>query len=126
MTGQQNPALAQRNEVVGSNSDISPIRWVVCLLLFLATTINYMDRSVFSLIEPVLHGVSFMGWNPAADKFHQPIFDNNFGNVVIFFQIAYGIGLLISGRVVDRLGTKAGYAMAIAVWGLASMSHSLV
>jgi len=67
-----------------------------------------------------------MGWNPAADKFHQPIFDNNFGNVVIFFQIAYGIGLLISGRVVDRLGTKAGYAMAIAVWGLASMSHSLV
>lgn len=107
-------------------SNSSNLRWVVCFLLFLATTINYMDRSVFSLIEPVLHGVSFMGWNPAADKFHQPIFDNNFGNVVIFFQIAYGVGLLISGRVVDRLGTKAGYAVAIAVWGLASMSHSLV
>jgi len=107
-------------------SNSSNLRWVVCFLLFLATTINYMDRSVFSLIEPVLHGVSFMGWNPAADKFHQPIFDNNFGNVVIFFQIAYGVGLLTAGRVVDRLGTKAGYAIAIAVWGLASMSHSLV
>jgi ACS family hexuronate transporter-like MFS transporter len=107
-------------------SNSSNLRWVVCFLLFLATTINYMDRSVFSLIEPVLHGVSFMGWNSAADKFHQPVFDNNFGNVVIFFQIAYGVGLLISGRVVDRLGTKAGYAIAIAVWGLASMSHSLV
>ena len=94
-------------------SNSSNLRWVVCFLLFLATTINYMDRSVFSLIEPVLHGVSFMGWNPAADKFHQPVFDNNFGNVVIFFQIAYGIGLLISGRVVDRLGTKAGYALQI-------------
>lgn len=111
---------------VSRPANTSNLRWFVCFLLFLATTVNYMDRSVFSLIEPVLHGVAFMGWNPAADKFHQPIFDNNFGNVVIFFQIAYGIGLLTAGRVVDRLGTKAGYAIAIAIWGLASMSHSLV
>lgn len=105
---------------------ISPLRWVICLLLFLATTINYMDRSVFSLIEPVLHGVAFMGWNPALDRFHQVVFDNNFGNVVIAFQIAYGIGLLTSGRVIDKVGTKNGYALAILVWALASMSHSLV
>lgn len=104
----------------------SYIRWVVCGLLFLATTINYMDRSVFSFIEPLLHTVRFMGWNPAADRFHQPVFDNNYGNVIICFQIAYGVGFLIAGRVIDKLGTKTGYALAILVWGLSSMSHSLV
>jgi ACS family hexuronate transporter-like MFS transporter len=102
------------------------IRWVVCFLLFLATTINYMDRNVFGLVEPLLHNVSFMGWNAAADKFHQPVFDNNFGNVLIYFQLAYGIGFLVAGRVIDKLGTKTGYALAIGIWGLSSMSHSLV
>ena len=104
----------------------SPIRWFVCFLLFLATTINYMDRNVFGYVEPLLHNVSFMGWDQAADKFHQPVFDNNFGNVLIFFQIAYGIGFLFAGRIIDKLGTKTGYAIAIGIWALASMSHSLV
>jgi len=104
----------------------SNIRWFVCFLLFLATTINYMDRSVFSNIEPLLHNVAFMGWNPLADKFHQPVFDNNFGNVLIVFQIAYGFGFLFVGRIIDKLGTKTGYALAICIWGLASLSHSLV
>ena len=104
----------------------SNLRWVVCALLFMATTINYMDRSVFSFIEPLLHNVRFMGWNPAADKFHQPVFDNNFGNVIIVFQFAYGIGFLVAGRIIDKLGTKVGYALAILIWGLASMSHSVV
>ena len=104
----------------------SSIRWVVCALLFLATTINYMDRSVFSFIEPLLHNVPFMGWNHAADKFHQPVFDNNYGNVIICFQIAYGVGFLVVGRIIDKLGTKIGYALAILIWGLSSMAHSLV
>ena len=102
------------------------MRWVVCFLLFLATTINYMDRSVFSNIEPLLHNVAFMGWNFAADVHHQPVFDNNFGNVLIYFQIAYGIGFLFAGRIIDKLGTKTGYALAIGIWGIASVSHSLV
>ncbi len=110
----------------GLSSEKSNIRWFVCALLFAATTINYMDRSVFSLIEPILHNVSFMGWNPGADRFHQPDFDNNFGNVIIYFQIAYGIGLLTAGRIIDKLGTKVGYALAILIWGLSSMCHSLV
>jgi ACS family hexuronate transporter-like MFS transporter len=109
-----------------SASENSNVRWFVCFLLFLATTINYMDRNVFGLIEPMLHNVDFMGWNSLADKFHQPVFDNNFGNVLIFFQIAYGAGFLLAGRVIDKLGTKTGYAIAILIWGLASMSHSLV
>jgi ACS family hexuronate transporter-like MFS transporter len=104
----------------------SNIRWFVCFLLFLATTINYMDRSVFSFIEPQLHNVPFMGWDFSADKFHQPVFDNNFGNVLIFFQLAYGVGFLFVGRIIDKLGTKTGYAIAIGIWCLSSMSHSLV
>ena len=104
----------------------SNIRWVVCGLLFLATTINYMDRNVFGYVEPLLHDVAFMGWDHAADKFHQPVFDNNFGNVIIFFQIAYGFGFLLAGRMIDKLGTKTGYAIAILIWGISSMSHSLV
>jgi ACS family hexuronate transporter-like MFS transporter len=102
------------------------IRWVVCFLLFLATTINYMDRNVFGYIEPLLHNVPFMGWNPLADKFHQPVFDNNFGNVLICFQIAYACGYLFAGRIIDKLGTKTGYALVIFIWALSSMSHSLV
>jgi ACS family hexuronate transporter-like MFS transporter len=102
------------------------VRWFVCGLLFLATTINYMDRSVFSLIEPLLHTIPFMGWNFAADSHHQPLFDNNFGNVIICFQIAYGIGFLIAGRVIDRVGTKVGYALAIGIWALASFSNGFV
>lgn len=104
----------------------SNMRWVVCFLLFAATTINYMDRNVFGYVEPLLHDVPFMGWNHIADKFHQPVFDNNFGNVVIYFQIAYGFGFLFAGRMIDKLGTKTGYAIAILIWGLSSMSHSLV
>ncbi|WP_051978830.1 MFS transporter [Edaphobacter aggregans] len=104
----------------------SNIRWFVCLLLFLATTINYMDRNVFGYVEPLLHNAAFMGWDHNADKFHQPVFDNNFGDVLIYFQIAYGFGFLFAGRIIDKLGTKTGYALAIGVWALSSMSHSLV
>jgi ACS family hexuronate transporter-like MFS transporter len=104
----------------------SNVRWFVCALLFAATTINYMDRSVFSFIEPLLHGVPFMGWNTLYDRFHQPVFDNNYGNVIICFQIAYGVGFLIAGRVIDKLGTKIGYTVAILIWALSSMCHSLV
>src|SRR5215469_8480463 len=118
--------LDSDTEFTANAPDKSNVRWFVCFLLFLATTINYMDRSVFSFIEPMLHNVQFMGWNPAADQFHQPVFDNNYGNVIICFQIAYGVGFLIAGRVIDWLGTKTGYALAILIWGLSSMSHSLV
>lgn len=104
----------------------SNIRWVVCFLLFLATTINYMDRNVWGYVETMLHNAPFMGWDFSQDKLHQPVFDNNFGNVIIVFQIAYGVGFLLAGRIIDKLGTKIGYALAIGIWAAASMSHSLV
>ena len=113
-------------EFTSLDSGVSSMRWFVCFLLFLATTINYMDRSVFSFIEPLLHNVPFMGWNFSADQFHQPAFDNHYGNVIICFQFAYGIGFLIAGWAIDKLGTKVGYAIAILIWALSSISHSLV
>jgi ACS family hexuronate transporter-like MFS transporter len=121
-----NTASFAEQGLTTSAPDQSNVRWFVCGLLFLATTINYMDRSVFSFIEPLLHNVPFMGWNTLADRFHQPVFDNNYGNVIICFQIAYGVGFLIAGRVIDRLGTKIGYTVAILIWALSSMSHSIV
>ena len=115
---------------IASASEAPPatinLRWFVCALLFLATTINYLDRSVISLIEPVLHTIPFMGWNPAAPTAAQPAFNNNFGNILICFQIAYGIGFLTAGRLIDRLGTKTGYALAILLWSTAAMAHALV
>src|ERR1700684_509503 len=89
------------------------VRWFVCGLLFAATTINYMDRSVLSLIEPLLHTLPFMGWDPSIDTAHQVVFNNNYKHIVQCFQLAYGIGLLVAGRVIDRVGTKIGYALAI-------------
>jgi len=120
MTNSSNQATTYN--APGSDTARSNMRWVVCGLLFLATTINYMDRSVFSLIEPKLHDLSFMGWSNADPS----IFNNHFSNVLASFQIVYGIGFLIAGRVIDKLGTKLGYALAITIWALASISHVLV
>src|SRR3984885_11563142 len=109
-----------------SAPDKSNVRWFVCALLFAATTINYMDRSVLSLIEPLLHDLPFMGWDFNHDVAHQSVFNNNYGNIIICFQVAYGIGLLTAGRFIDKLGTKLGYAIAITIWALSSMGHALV
>jgi MFS transporter, ACS family, hexuronate transporter len=119
-------SVVSRPEVRLNEPDRSNIRWFVCGLLFFATTINYMDRSVLSLIEPLLHNLGFMGWNPALDAAHQTVFNNNYGDIVICFQIAYGLGLLTAGRIIDKVGTKIGYALAISVWALSSMGHAFV
>ena len=87
-------------------------RWRICALLFFATTLNYMDRQVLGLLAPVLQ--TKIGWN-----------DIQYGYIVTAFQGAYAIGLLFMGRLVDRLGTRIGYAIAISVWSLAAMGHAL-
>ncbi len=117
--GAQETALYPETAPPGSNSNI---RWVVCGLLFLATTINYMDRSVFSLIEPILKTLPFMGYNAQ----HPEAYNNHFGTILAYFQVAYAVGFITAGRMIDRVGTKVGYAVAIFVWALASMSHALV
>src|ERR1700683_2978851 len=88
-------------------------RWVVCGLLFFATTVNYMDRQILSLLKPILDGQSH--WS-----------NEQFGGVNSAFQGAYAIGGLIFGYLVERLGTKIGYAISITGWSLAAMGHALV
>src|SRR5579872_6320816 len=88
-------------------------RWRICALLFFATTINYIDRQVLGVLAPYLQTI--IGWN-----------EIQYGYIVTSFQAAYAVGLVISGRVIDRLGTRIGYAIAIAIWSLAAMSHALV
>ena len=88
-------------------------RWRICALLFFATTINYIDRQVLGVLAPYLQPI--IGWN-----------EIQYGYIVASFQAAYAIGLLIAGGVIDRLGTRIGYAIAISIWSLAAMGHALV
>lgn len=88
-------------------------RWTICTLLFLATTINYVDRQILSLVKPILDVE--LGWS-----------NEEFGIVNAVFQGTYGIGLLFFGWFVDRYGAKVGYAVSIVAWSLAAMGHSVV
>src|SRR5881398_1704196 len=97
----------------GTDSVISRYRWTICALLFFATTINYIDRQILSLLKETLD--KDIGWNNA-----------EFGLVNSVFQFAYGVSFLVFGWFIDRYGTKIGYAVSIAVWSLAAMGHALV
>src|SRR5438046_2096157 len=88
-------------------------RWVVCALLFGATTINYVDRQILALIKEFLDAE--LGWS-----------NETFGWVNGVFQLAYAVGLLAFGWFVDRYGTKIGYAVSIALWSVAAVCHALV
>ncbi len=96
-----------------SPEKIGRYRWTICALLFFATTINYIDRQVLGLLAPLLQ--SKIGWN-----------EIQYGYIVTAFQGAYALGLLFMGRLIDRIGTRLGYALAITIWSLAAMSHALV
>jgi len=88
-------------------------RWVICGLLFFATTINYIDRQILSLLKPILDS-----------QFHWTSFQ--FGEVNSAFQASYGLSLFFFGWFIDKYGTKLGYALSIAAWSLAAMGHGLV
>jgi ACS family hexuronate transporter-like MFS transporter len=88
-------------------------RWIVCALLFLATTINYVDRQILSLLKPILDVQ--LGWT-----------NEQFGLVNSAFQAAYAVGLLAFGWLIDRYGTKLGYAVSITAWSFAALGHALV
>ena len=87
-------------------------RWTVCALLFVATTINYMDRQVLGILAPTLEKA--LGWN-----------EIEYSHIVMAFQAAYALGLLGFGRLVDAIGTRHGYAISIFAWSLAAMAHAL-
>ncbi len=86
-------------------------RWTICALLFFATTINYVDRQVLSILAKTLE--QSIGWTTI-----------EYGYITAAFQAAYGIGLLVAGRLIDGLGTRKGYALAVGVWSLAAVAHA--
>src|SRR3989440_12628470 len=98
--------------VEGVGAAIGRYRWVICGLLFFATTINYVDRQVLGFLAPDLQ--RSIGWNEA-----------QYGFIVTSFQAAYALSLLVIGRVMDRLGTRKGFSVAIVIWSLAAMGHAL-
>jgi len=86
-------------------------RWRICGLLLFAATVNYMDRQVIALLKPTLQ-VQF-GWTEVG-----------YSNIVLAFQLAYAIGLLFAGKLIDRLGTRKGFSLAVFLWSLAAMAHA--
>lgn len=86
-------------------------RWVVCALVFFAIANNYMDRQVFGVMGPEL--IKIFGWSPT-----------QFTDIVFWFQVAYAIGFIITGRLFDLIGTRTGFAIAVALWSVAAMLHA--
>ena len=89
------------------------MRWFVCALLFFATTTNYMDRQVLGILAPVLQ--QQLHWT-----------QQGYGNMVACFTFAYGLAYLLSGRIIDRLGTRKGYGLFVGIWSLSSAAHAFV
>jgi ACS family hexuronate transporter-like MFS transporter len=117
--------VADRSTELDTEEEESPssvrlgrVRWTICAMLFAATSINYMDRQVLGLLKPTLmlsfadHGIGMT--------------EVGFGYIMAAFQVAYAVGLLAAGRFVDKVGTRIGYMVIMAVWSLSAMSHALV
>jgi len=96
-----------------SNATIGKYRWTICALLFFATTVNYLDRQVLSLLQPYLSGPEMFNWT-----------NTDYANITAVFQFGYALSLLFAGRIIDKLGTKSGYAWAIVIWSLAAIIHA--
>jgi MFS transporter, ACS family, aldohexuronate transporter len=97
-------------EVTGGR--VGRYRWVICALLFFAATINYIDRQVIGILKPTLQ--TEIGWTEV-----------DYSWIVFSFQTAYAIGLLFVGRLMDRLGTRKGFSIALIFWSVAAMGHAL-
>jgi ACS family hexuronate transporter-like MFS transporter len=99
-------------------------------MLFVATTINYVDRTVLSVLKPDLHGQIvqlhplFPGWPSFETRIN--VTDHAYGYILGAFQIAYALGVVFAGRLVDRVGCREGYPLVTGLWSLAAMSHALV
>lgn len=102
-------APAGRGQAAGGR--VGRYRWVICALLFFAITINYVDRQVVGVLKPLLE--QEFGWS-----------ENDYANIVVGFQTAYAIGLLLFGRLIDGIGTRWGMAIAIGVWSVAAAAHA--
>ena len=92
-------------------ASIGNYRWTICSLVFFATTVNYLDRQVISLLKPTLE--QEFSWT-----------ESDYSNIVIAFQFAYALGMVGAGRIIDKIGTKLGYAITLTLWSIASILHA--
>jgi ACS family hexuronate transporter-like MFS transporter len=99
------------------NQNFGNYRWRICALVFFATTINYLDRQVISLLKPFLESEGVFGADPAH-------YESVYANLVIVFQVAYASGMLLVGGIIDKFGTKIGYALSLFGWSLAAIGHA--
>ena len=95
-----------------NTASIGKYRWTICALLFFATTINYLDRQVLSLLQPRLS--ELFNWS-----------NSDYANITSVFQFVYAISMLFAGRIIDRMGTKKGYVWAIIIWSIGALIHAL-
>ena len=93
------------------NTKIKNYRWTICGLLFFATTVNYLDRQVLSLLAPALS--KEFNWS-----------NSDYANITAVFQFIYAISMLFAGRIIDKLGTKWGYILAISIWSIGAIMHA--
>ena len=94
-----------------NQTSIGKYRWTICSLLFFATTVNYLDRQVLSLLAPDLS--KEFGWT-----------NTDYANITAVFQFVYAISMLFAGRIIDKLGTKSGYTWAIIIWSIGAIVHA--
>ncbi len=94
-----------------NHAKIGNYRWTICALLFFATTVNYLDRQVLSLLKPTLE--EQFGWS-----------NSDYADIAAVFQFTYAIAMLFAGRFVDKLGTKWGYGLAIIIWSVGAIIHA--
>jgi ACS family hexuronate transporter-like MFS transporter len=116
MSNQDSRALCETG--ISQACKIGHVRWTICAMLFAATTINYMDRQVLALLKPTLMRSQAQGGIGLTEA--------SYGTVIAFFTLFYAIGQVGAGRLVDKIGTRIGYMVIMAVWSLSAMSHALV
>src|SRR4029079_3648271 len=129
-----NPAkpVNEREEIIDVVDEVPALqgRWTICAMLFVATTINYVDRQVLSILKAILHGQTihlqplFSGWPSIETTIN--VTDREYGKILAAFQIAYALGVVFAGRLVDRLGCRRGDPLGTVLWSLAAMAHALV
>ncbi|BDD02189.1 MFS transporter [Persicobacter psychrovividus] len=107
--------VAEKQEVQSLSSDgkSGKYRYRILALLFMATTINYMDRSIIGVLAPTLEGI--FGWTKT-----------DYAQINIAFKLAYAIGMLSMGGIIDKFGTRIGYTLSIAIWSTFGMLHSML
>lgn len=101
----------ETNAAFQAGTKVGKFRWVICTLLFFAATVNYIDRQVIGILKPTL--ATDFGWS-----------ELDYSWIVFAFQTAYAIGLLFVGKLMDKIGTKIGFALAITVWSVAAILHA--